>query len=342
MKKLLNTLYINTPDVYLSVDGENVVVIKDDAEQGRIPLHNLEAISCFSYAGASPYLMHACSKKGIALTFFKPSGRFLARAEGEVRGNVLLRKAQYKNSEEPICLSIAKNIIIAKLHNSRWVLERVIRDHELRVDSELLYGKINIIKEAMVSTKESSDLDKLRGFEGVGTKAYFSVFDQLILQQKEDFFFDVRSRRPPLDNVNALLSFMYSIYTYEIASALEGVGLDPYVGFMHRDRPGRVSLALDILEEFRSVLVDRFVVTMINKREVNSNDFIKEENGAVTMKDDARKKIITAWQKRKQEELTHPFLKEKIQWGLVAHSQALLLARYLRGDLEAYPPFLWK
>ena len=342
MKKLLNTLYITTPDVYLSLDGENVVVTKDNQEQGRMPLHNIQAILCFNYTGASSYLMNACAKKGIELAFFKPSGRFLARTQGEVTGNVLLRKKQYATSAEPYCLPIARNITLAKLHNSRYVLEKAVREQSLRIDVEALKAKSSLIKTTMEQAKESADLDELRGFEGVAAKAYFSVFDHLLINQKEDFCFDTRSRRPPLDNVNALLSFMYSIYTYEIASALEGVGLDPYVGFIHRDRPGRVSLALDLLEELRAVVIDRFVIALINRKEVSGAGFTTAENGAVVMSDTTRKTVLQAWQKRKQEELTHPYLKEKIQWGLVPHAQALLLARYLRGDLDGYAPFLWK
>ena len=342
MRKFLNTLYITTPDVYLSLDGENVVVRKDDKETGRVPLHNIEAILCFNYTGASPALMNSCAKNGIELSFFKPNGRFLSRIQGEVTGNVLLRKKQYKTSDEPECLPIAKNIIVGKLHNSRYVLEKAARENPMRLDAHKLKEKSLLIKEAITEAKLCESLEVLRGFEGMSAKAYFSVFDELIINQKEDFFFHTRSKRPPMDNTNAMLSFMYSIFTSEISSALEGVGLDPYVGFMHRDRPGRSSLALDLLEELRAVLIDRFVIALINRREVDKDGFIKEENGSVTMRDDTRVVLLKAWQKRKQEELTHPFTKEKVQWGLVPHIQASLLARFLRGDIDGYPPFLWK
>lgn len=341
MKKLLNTLYVTTPEVYLSLDGENIVVLKDKAETFRLPLHGLEGVCCFSYSGASPALMHACAKNGIALTFLKPNGRFLARVSGEVTGNVLLRKTQYKRSEMPECLPIAKNFILGKLHNSRWVIERVLRDHPLRVDEEALRGKIHIIKDAIEGAQGALDLESLRGFEGLGAKAYFSVYDTMILQQKEDFYFTIRSRRPPLDNVNAMLSFMYSLHAKEVAASLESVGLDPYVGFFHRDRPGRMSLALDMLEEFRP-MVDRFVLGLINKREVTPKGFGKAENGAVEMTDATFKAVLGAWQQRKSEILEHRFLKEKIPWGLAPFVQASLLARHLRGDLEVYVPFLWK
>ena len=342
MKKLLNTLYVTSPEAYLSLDGENVVVIIENTEKLRVPLHNIQSIVAFNYTGASPALMYACAKRNISIDFMKPNGRFLARVVGEVKGNVLLRKRQYFLSEEPHCLLIAKNIITGKLFNSRWVIERAVRDYPLRLDVGKLREKSSYIKDMMHKVQEAENLDEVRGIEGNTAKAYFGLFDDLILQQKEEFYFNTRSKRPPLDNVNAMLSFMYSIHTYEIASALETVGLDPYVGFLHRDRPGRVSLALDLLEEFRHVLIDRFVITLINKREVGPSGFTKAENGAVKMDDDTRKIILSAWQQRKQESIVHPFLKEKISWGLAAHVQAMLLARYIRGDLDEYPPFLWK
>ena len=341
MKKLLNILYITRPDTYLSLDGENIVVLEEKKEAYRLPLHGLEGICCFGYSGASPALMYACAKGGIDLSFFKPSGRFLARVTGEVKGNVLLRKQQYRLSEEPECLPIARNFTIGKLHNSRWVIERALRDHPLRVDGDALGSKIETIKEMIAQVQQAEDLESLRGFEGVAAKAYFSVFDALILQQKEDFHFATRSRRPPLDNVNALLSFMYALYAKEIGSSLESVGLDPYVGFFHRDRPGRMSLALDMLEELRPV-IDRFVLSLINKREVAGTGFKQAENGAVEMTDATFKTVLAAWQKRKNEVIEHRFLKEKIPWGLVPFVQASLLARYLRGDLAEYVPFLWK
>ena len=342
MKKLLNTLYVTSLGAYLSLDGENVVVLIENIEKLRVPLQNIQAIVTFGYTGASPALMHACTKRNISIDFMSQNGRFMARIVGEVKGNVLLRKKQYFLSDEPYCLPIAKNIIIGKLFNSRWVIERAIRDYPLRLDVDKLREKSFYIKDMLYRVQEAKDLGEVRGIEGNVAKAYFGLFDNLILQQKEDFYFHTRSKRPPLDNINAMLSFMYSIHTYEIAAALEAVGLDPYVGFLHRDRPGRVSLALDLLEEFRHVLVDRFVITLINKREVGPGGFTKAENGAVKMDDGTRKIILSAWQQRKQESIVHPFLKEKISWGLAAHVQAMLLARYIRGDLDEYPPFLWK
>jgi CRISPR-associated protein Cas1 len=345
LRKLLNTLYILNPDTYLSLDGENIVVRQDDELKTRVPLHNLESIVSFGYSGASPALMGACAKRGISLTFATSNGRFLANVVGEETGSVYLRKQQFKLSEnEEQCTKIAKNILIGKFYNSRAVIERTCRDYPLRVDVANLKEKSQLIKDSIniINDDETPDLDSMRGIEGKVASLYFGVFDDLILSNKGDFYFKGRNRRPPLDNVNAMLSFMYTILTNDVSSALSSVGLDPFVGFMHKDRPGRRSLALDLIEELRAPLVDRFVLTMINNKQVNSSDFLTQDNGAVIMNDYTRKKILTAWQKRKQEELTHPYLKEKISWGLVPYVQSLLLARHLRGDLDEYPPFLWK
>jgi len=343
MKKLLNTVYVNNPDRYLSLDGENLVISNDGTEIGRVPLHNIERIMTFGHAGASPALMGKCAKSGIELVFMSRNGHFIARVEGEVKGNVLLRRQQYRyadNNENS--LDIAKNIISAKLFNSRWVLERMIRDHGARIDTELFSKKSEFLQNSIKQARKSDDMDVLRGIEGEAASVYFSVFDDMILQQKDDFRFDTRNKRPPLDNVNALLSFAYSMATGMCTSALESVGLDPYVGFMHTDRPGRRSLALDLIEEFRSVLCDRFVLTLINKRLVSNDDFIKREDGAVLLTEQGRKNFFSAWQKRKSEELKHPFIEEKVEWGMLPYVQAMLLARYIRGDLDCYPPFMWK
>lgn len=343
MRIMGNTLYVTTPDAYLALDGENVVIQKGGEELKRIPLHNLDGIVAFGYTGASPALMGACAERGVALTFLTMHGRFLARVCGWEHGNVLLRKEQYRVSDdEDKSAAIAKGIITGKLFNSRWVVERAARDYALRLDMEKLKAVSSGLAEALKKLQSAQTLEAIRGIEGEAATQYFSVLDDLILQQKEQFFFKSRNRRPPMDNVNALISFVYTLLAHDTASALETVGLDPYVGFLHRDRPGRSSLALDLMEEFRSILADRFVLTLINTRQVNGRGFIKKENGAVLMDDDTRKTILTAWQKRKQEEITHPMLGEKMEWGLVPYSQALLLARYLRGDLNAYPSFLWK
>lgn len=343
MKKLLNALYVTSPDSYLALDGENVVVFEQEKVLGRLPMHNLESIVSFGYRGASPALMGACAERNVALCFLSPQGKYLARVVGKTRGNVLLRKAQYAYSEsKETSLLIARNCIVGKVHNARWVLERAIRDHGMQIDIERVKRASDTLSQSIKEIRCCMDKDRLRGLEGEAASVYFGVFDELILQQKKDFFFRGRNKRPPLDNVNALLSFTYTLLANSTASALETVGLDPYVGFMHTDRPGRISLALDVMEEQRSVLADRFVLTLINKKIVTAKDFEKKENGAVFMKDSARKLILTEWQKKKQEVITHPFLKEKVEWGMVSYVQSMLLARYLRGDLEAYPPFLWK
>lgn len=343
MRKLLNTLYVTTPDAYLSLDGENVVVLKDDKKLLNVPLHNLESIVTFGYTGASPALMGTCADKGIALAFCTAYGRFLASVTGETQGNVVLRRTQYRAADDDKqSLDIARNIIIGKLHNSRWVLERATRDHAERLDVERIKQAGRLIMELVHDANGTETYGALLGIEGNAASRYFSVFDELILQSKDAFFFKERSRRPPLDNVNALLSFIYTMLANDVAAALSAVGLDPFVGFLHKDRPGRRSLALDLMEELRAPLADRFVLTMINTRQVNADDFKQRENGAVYLSDSARKTVLTAWQTRKQSQIEHPFLKEKIEWGLVPHTQVLLLARYFRGDLDAYPPFLWK
>lgn len=343
MKKLLNTLYITTPDRYISLDGENVVISADRTEIGRVPLHNLERIMIFGGTGASPALMAKCVSEFRELVFMSRNGKFLARVEGEVNGNVLLRRKQYRFADDSEkSLEIAKNIIAAKLYNSRWVLERTIRDHPMRIDTELFKSKSIYLKNSINNAITAPNDDILRGIEGEAASVYFSVFDDMIFQQKNDFKFSGRNRRPPLDRVNAMLSFAYSLCTGMCTSALEAVGLDAYVGFMHTDRPGRRSLALDLLEEFRAVMCDRFVLTAINKRIIAPNHFVLREDGAVLLNDDGRRAFLTAWQNRKNEEIRHPFLEEKVQWGMIPYTQALLLARYIRGDMDTYPPFLWK
>ena len=343
MRKLLNTLYITSPDTYLSLDGENIVILKDQIEVSRLPLHNLEGIVTFGYTGASPALMGACAKRNISLSFMKQSGRFLARVVGEVRGNVTLRKAQYRISDSELeSNKIAKNFIIGKIYNTRWVIERATRDYALRLDVDKLKKVSKVLVNSLKLVECSDNLEQLRGYEGEAASQYFSVFDDLILQQKEFFYFHNRNKRPPLDNVNAMLSFVYTLLAHDVAAALETVGLDPYVGFLHRDRPGRISLALDMMEELRCVYADRFVISLINKREINADGFTQNENGAVVMDDDTRKNILKAWQSKKQETITHPFLQEKLEWGLVPYTQAMLLARFIRGDLDAYPTFMWK
>lgn len=343
MRRLLNTLYVLTPENYLSLDNDNVVVKNGSNEMARFPLHTLESIFCFTYNGATPALMGACADKGINLVFYSPFGKFLARAVGWERGNVLLRMSQYRISDDKnTSLKFGKNFIIGKLYNSKWVLERATRDHPDRVPVDELKKASSYLSESMAEVKECNDLDELQGIEGKAAQIYFSCLNNLILQQKEDFSFETRNRRPPMDKVNALLSFAYAILTHDCEAALEGVGLDPYMGFIHRNRPGRCSLALDLIEEFRASYADRFVLYCINQRIVHANDFDIQDSGAVRLNEKGRKIFFAEWQNRKKEMLTHPFIKEKINWGLVPYVQALLLARTLRGDLDEYPPFFWK
>lgn len=343
MRRLLNSLYILTPEAYLSLDGENAVVKKGETEMGRFPLHSLEQITCFSYYGASPALMGKCAEYKIELTFFSPNGKFLARVGRGVQGNVLLRREQYRIADdETENLNTAKNFIVGKIFNSRWVIERAIRDHPLSVDTEKLKQISLSLQASIKKIEECKSEETLRGLEGDAATLYFSVFDDLILRDDPDFKFTTRNRRPPLDNVNALLSFAYSLLANNCAAALEGVGLDPYIGFMHSERPGRTSLALDLMEELRSVFADRFVLSGINNRIFSEDMFEKMQSGAVFLNDEGRKAFFKAWKAKRDEKITHPFLKEKIPWGLVPHVQALLLARYIRGDLDGYPPFFWK
>lgn len=343
MRKMLNTLFVTSEEAYLALENENVVVYRDSERAAQYPLQVLEGILCFSYKGASPALMGECVRRGIGLSFLTPSGRLLARATGESQGNVLLRKEQYRVSDSPErSCRVARNFIFGKVYNARWVLERTLRDHGLRVNADALRCASNDIQAQLKPILDSEDLDALRGLEGKASARYFGVWDEMILNQKEDFRFEGRNRRPPLDRVNAALSMAYTLLTHDCAAALESVGLDAYAGFMHRDRPGRESLALDLMEELRAPLADRLVITMINTRALQKNHFRRQSGGAALLTDDGRKVLLGAWQTRKKEEITHPFLKEKLPWGLIPYVQALLLARHLRGDLEQYPPFLWK
>jgi len=342
MKKLLNTLYITSQDAYLSLEGETVKILYEDGTSKQIPLVILDGIVCFSYKGASPALMGKCASNGIMLSFFTPNGRYLADTGNSTAGNVLLRRTQYRMADSKTALEISKSFIIGKLYNSKYLLLHYLRDHPMQVDGKKINCATDRITEKINSVPNVEDAETMRGIEGNAAEEYFGVFNELILRSKEDFIFSGRNRRPPTDKVNALLSFAYSLLTNDCTSALRSVGLDPYVGFFHTDRPGRCSLALDLMEELRSVFADRFVLTLINNGIVKSKDFITQENGAVILNDETRKQFITAWQKRKSEEIIHPYLKEKMPWGLVPYIQAMLLSRYIRGDLDGYPPFLWK
>lgn len=342
MKHLANVLYVTTPESFLSLDGETIVIKKEEHTSTRLPLHNLENIVCFNFQGVSPALMGACAERNIGLCFLTPYGRFLARISGKVKGNVLLRKKQYDVSEKgEQSVPIAASFLLGKIYNSRKVIERTLRDHAMLVDVEALSKASAFLKQTLGVLSQCNTVAELMAFEGSAAKIYFGVFGQLILQQSEDFYFEERTRRPPLDNMNSLLSFLYTLLTNEAASALEAVGLDPYVGFLHADRPGRPSLALDLIEELRPVFADRLALSLVNRRQVTGKGFTQKESGGILMDDDTRKTVLTAWQDRKKEEIIHPYLKERIPFGLIPHIQALLLARHLRGDLDAYPPFFW-
>lgn len=343
MRKMLNTLYVTSEDLFLSYSNENVVVNRAAEVVTRLPLLNLEGIVTFSYAGATPALMGECAKRGIQLSFMTPNGRFLARVNGMTQGNVLLRREQYRiaDDEARSCM-IARNMITGKAFNCRWVLERALRDHALRIDQDKVKAASEQLQLLVGQIHRATELDSLRGLEGKAATEYFGVFDELILSQKQDFLFDSRNRRPPQDNVNAMLSFAYTLLSNDCASALEAVGLDAYVGFLHRDRPGRKSLALDLEEELRAPFADRMVLTLVNNRTIQDRHFERQESGAVLLNDAGRRLFLKYWQEKKRDEITHPFLKEKIPWGLAPHIQALLLARYIRGDMDGYPPFMWK
>lgn len=341
MRKLLNTLYITTADAYLCRDGMNVVVRSGDSEIFRIPILNIEGIVSFGYMGASPALIQLCCENNVSLSFLNQHGRFMGRVSGRTKGNVILRRKQYRLADDKnSSLQFASIIIAGKIANSRNVVERFIRDHatdgEIK-ELELVSRKLKRYKGTVLC---ATNFDELRGMEGDASALYFSVFDRFIVSQKSSFRFQGRNRRPPKDKVNAMLSFAYTLLAHEVESALESVGLDPYVGFMHTDRPGRASLALDMMEELRSYLADRLVLTLINRRQVDEKGFVEHAEQGVVMDENTRKEFLQSWQKRKREEIIHPYLGEKIPIGLIPYVQALLLARYLRGDIDNYPVFI--
>lgn len=343
MKSLLNTLFVTSEDVYLGLDGENITVKREEKIIHRFPLHNLSGIISFSYRGASPALMGVCAKRNILLSFCTPSGKFLSRVIGETNGNVLLRKEQYRISDDiDKSCNIGKNFIFGKISNSRSVISRIRRDHKLRINEQNFKNKSQQLKNILSNILLETNLNSLRGLEGAASTIYFSIYDDMILNNKDDFYFNKRNKRPPLDNVNAMMSFSYSLLANDCASALESVGLDSYVGFIHRDRPGRNSLALDLMEELRPCIADRFVLTLINNRIISNKHFITQESGAVFFTDEGRSLFLKHWHQRKYEEIKHPYLNDKISWGQVPYVQSLLLSRCIRGDIDGYPPFLWK
>ncbi len=343
MKKLLNTLFVTTQGAYLSKEGETVVVKVDGAVSLTLPVHTLGGIVCFGQVSCSPFLMGFCAEKGVALSFLTENGSFLARVQGPVSGNVLLRREQYRRADDVKSSAIiAHAVVTGKIANCRTVLQRALRDHSDKIDAEAVSQASQRLVLSLKRLGSELTLDVLRGIEGESAYTYFGVFDHLITAQKDNFCFHERNRRPPLDKVNCLLSFLYTIVMHDVRSALETVGLDPAVGFLHRDRPGRYGLALDLMEEFRPFFADRLALSLINLCQVQEKGFQKKESGAVWMDDNTRKTVLVAYQKRKQEEIEHPFLKEKVSVGILFYVQALLMARYLRGDMDMYPPFIWK
>ncbi len=346
MRRMLNTLYVTSEGAWLRKDGANLVVETEGAERGRAPLHMLDGVVAFGWAGASPALMAACAEGGIAISFCQPNGRFLARVEGARSGNVLLRRAQYRLADNPAARSrLVQGIVTAKTANQRTVLLRALRDHGDTMAPEAasaIAAAVDRLADAARRTIVAADVDGLRGIEGEAAAQYFAVFGHLVRAHGEAFAFRARSRRPPMDRMNALLSFLYAMLGHDCRSALESHGLDPQVGFLHADRPGRAGLALDLMEELRPVLADRLALSLVNRGQVKPADFIIEEAGAVRMTDEARKTVLIAWQERKKDEIQHPFLGEKAPLGLVPWLQAQLLARTLRGDLDGYPPFFWR
>jgi CRISPR-associated protein Cas1 len=346
MKRMLNTLYVTSEDAWLRKDGANIVVEVDGTERGRAPLHMLEGVVSFTRPGASPALMAACAETGIALSFVTPNGRFEARVEGPRSGNVLLRRTQFRIADDTARkLPIVQSIVAAKVANQRAVVRRALRDYgeEMQADMRIAMNDAEQRLSGVIRrTLAATDVDTLRGQEGEAALVYFSVFDFLIRHDDASFRFTGRSRRPPLDRMNALLSFLYAMLGHDCRSALEAHGLDPQVGFLHADRPGRAGLALDLMEELRPVLADRLALSMINRQQLAPDDFIVEEAGGVRLADDARKRVLVAWQERKRDELRHPFLGETVPLGLVAYLQAQMLSRHLRGDLDGYPAFIWK
>ena len=340
MRKLLNSLYVTTPEAYLSKDGMNVVISVKQEEVFRIPIINIENIVTFGYMGASPGLMKLCTDNGVSLTFLSPNGRFVSRVQGQTKGNVLLRKAQYSLADdEHWSLHIAQLFVAGKIHNYRNVLRRYIRDYGENLEVETAAKALDMEKRDAL---KAQDKIELMGIEGRAANCYFSAFPHLILQQKTDFPFSGRNRRPPKDAVNAMLSLAYTLLANDTSAALETVGLDPYVGFFHTLRPGRTSLALDVMEEMRAYLGDRFVLSLINRRQIASNDFLYQGEKGVVMTDKGRKTFLTCWQNRKKETIIHPYLNEKVPIGLLPYVQAMLLARYVRKDIDDYPVFLFK
>lgn len=343
MKQLLNTLYVTTQGAYLAKDGEAVAVRVEQETKLRVPIHTLSSIVCFGQVGCSPFLMGLCGESGVALAFLTEHGQFLARVQGPVSGNVLLRREQYRWADRPErAAAVARSVTLAKIANCRTVVLRAVRERAEGDGSEELGQVARRLGRLLETVAATEGLEEIRGHEGDAAHVYFGVFGRLIGVSGEEFYFRGRNRRPPLDNMNALLSFVYTLLTHDVTAALEAVGLDPAVGYLHRDRPGRPSLGLDLVEELRPVIADRLALSLVNRRQVQASGFRRTESGGVVMDDATRKEVLVAYQKRKQDEIQHAFLQERVAFGLVPHVQAMLMARFIRGDLDGYPSFLWK
>jgi len=343
MKTHLNTLFVTTDGAYLAKDGHAVAVRVERQTRLRVPLHNLDGIACFGRVGLSPALMGACGQAGVSISLLSPQGKFLASVVGFTAGNVLLRRTQYRAADDDEATrELARSIVLGKLANCRTVLLRAARDSADAGRADRLQASAKRLGASLIEVQLADTTDRLRGLEGEAAVTYFAAFNDLIMCADSTFRFVRRSRRPPTDPINALLSFVYTLLLHDVRSACEATGLDAAVGFLHRDRPGRPSLGLDLMEELRPSLADRVVLSLINRGQVTASGFTRGETGGVVMNDATRKKVLVAWQERKQEELVHPFLQERMSVGLLAHVQARLLARRLRGDIDAYPPMLWK
>ncbi|MFY0542684.1 type I-C CRISPR-associated endonuclease Cas1c [Brevibacillus sp. H7] len=343
MRRLLNTLYVTLPDAYIGSKGETLLVSASGAKELQVPILNLESVIVFGYKGVSPDAMQLCIENNVSLVYLTPYGQFKARVTGETKGNVHLRRTQYRWSDnDEKTLLLAQRFLYAKIANAKTSVQRTLRDYPDRVNKDQFKSVISMLDRQIREVRNSKSLDQLRGAEGLAARHYFSIISEQVLVNKESFPFPGRVKRPPTDRINALLSFLYTLLANDVTHAIESVGLDPQLGFLHRDRSGRNSLALDLMEEFRVYLADRTALTLINRQQLSPNDFIEKESGAFILTDDARKTVLTEWQQRKRDEIRHPFLDEKIAIGLLPYAQAMLLARYMRGDLDDYPPFFWK
>ena len=340
MRKLLNTIYVTNELTYLTLDGENLVCKIEGETKLRIPFDNIENVVCFNYIGCSPALMGKCVSKSIPINFISPQGHFLAKVCGETKGNVFTRVDQIDRFRE-YGLILAQNTMAAKFSNTRQLIRRTLHDNPLLREDEQIKKVMEVLDSGIAKVFNAKTIEEVMGIEGYCAENYFSVFDKLITNRKVPFSFEFRTKRPPLDPVNALLSFVYTLLTSEYAAALETVGLDSYIGFCHALRSGRSSLACDLVEEARCI-AERFVITLLNLQIVGERDFEKQISGAVWLNDEGRKKVLTRWQEKKRSDMIHPYLKQKIPLGLLPYVQSNLLAKYVRGELESYSPYLLK